>query len=101
LQFDGPPLQVPIPYIPNSVFCPVLALRCLYAIAPLPLSQPLFSFTADEWVTYYDLRSFIWTLAAKAGLDPDLYGCHSARSGGATFASEAGASAFQIKAQGI
>jgi hypothetical protein len=35
------------------------------------------------------------------GLDPSLYGCHSTRSGGASFAAEAGASGFHVKLQGL
>jgi hypothetical protein len=40
-------------------------------------------------------------LAHKADFDPELYGCHSIRSGGATFLSEAGVTDFSIKLQGF
>jgi hypothetical protein len=99
-QFDGPPIEVPIPYIPSTPFCPVTALRCLFAVIPLPSSQPLFSFSSSKWITYSDLWVFIRALASKNGLDPSLYGCHSARSRGATFASESGAPDFHVKLQG-
>jgi hypothetical protein len=52
-------------------------------------------------VSYSDLRNFIRALASRCGLDPETFGCHSSRSGGATFASEAGSSEFHIKLQGL
>jgi hypothetical protein len=50
---------------------------------------------------YPELRLFIRTLAQKARLDPSLYSCHSARRGGATFASEFGATDVHVKLQGM
>jgi hypothetical protein len=99
-QFDGPPIEVPIPYIPGTPFCPITALRCLFAVIPVPSSQLLFSFSSSEWIIYSNLWVFIRALASKNGLDPSLYGCHIARSRGATFASESGAPDFHVKLQG-
>jgi hypothetical protein len=100
-QFDGPPIAIPIPFISGACFCPVIALKCLFALVRTSDSSPLFSFGPSSWITYSDLRIFIRSLAEKCGLDPSEYGCHSARSGGATFASAVGGSAFHIKLQGL
>lgn len=100
-QFDGPPLSVPIPHVPGSVFCPVTALRCLFACVQASSSSPLFSFGPQAWITYYDLRTFIRYLARKCGLNESEFGCHSARSGGATLASVSGGSEYHIKLQGL
>jgi hypothetical protein len=45
--------------IPGTPFCPVMALHCLFAVIPVPSSQPLFSFSFSEWITYSDVRVFI------------------------------------------
>ena len=99
-QFLDRPLEVPIPYIQGCRFCPVTAIRALFAVTHLESNSPLFAFSSTDWVTYATLRDFIKFLAECAGLDPRAYACHSTRSGGATFASECGASDIHVKAQG-
>ena len=100
-QFDGPPIEVPIPYVPGAIFCPVSALRRLLIVAPAQLASPLFSYSEEAWVSYSELLSFIKTLASKCSLNPEEFGCHSCRSGGATFASASGGSDYHIKLQGL
>ena len=100
-QFDGPPIEVPIPYVQGAAFCPVSALRSLLIVAPVEVASPLFSFSTEEWVSYSDFLSFIRTLASKCNLDPNEFGCHSCRSGGATFASASGGPDYHIKLQGL
>lgn len=100
-QFDGPPIAIPIPFIPGTCYCPVTALRALFTYVRAPDSAPLFSFGPSSWITYSDLRLFIRSLAQKCKLDPSEFGCHSCRSGGATFASAVGGSDFHLKLQGL
>lgn len=100
-QFDGPPIEVPIPYIPGAVFCPVTALKCLFTCIKRDADAPLFSYGRDAWITYSDLSYFIRALASRCELNPSDYGCHSSRSGGATFASASGGLDYHIKLQGL
>jgi hypothetical protein len=67
---------------------------------PLPDSQPLFSTSAMDWVMYPKLWLFIRKLAQKAGLDPSLYGCHSARSGGPPLPPSLGPRMFMSSSKG-
>ena len=100
-QFEGPPLEVPIPIIPGSALCPTSALRALLEVVDAEPSEPLFSWTRGTWVTYSDYLKYIKSSVKKLGLDPKLYGCHSPRRGGASEAARAGASGHHIKLQGM
>jgi hypothetical protein len=90
-----------VPYIPGCPICPTTALRALVTTCPAAEDAPLFSFKKDEWITYKDFLQFIKIMAVKLDLDPKAFGCHSLRSGGATFASEAGVNGQLIKEQGL
>ena len=85
----------------NSCVCLTDALNCLFARFHAPQSVPLFSYGRSLWITYSDLRQFIRELAKRCDLNPNEYGCHSLRSGGATFASAVGGSDYHIKLQGL
>ena len=100
IQFGERSLEIPIPHIPKCFCCPVTAIRCLFALCPLPDSAPLFAWSETEFVTYASLLRFIKLLASEVGLDPSDFGTHSLRSGGATCAAECGAPDFLLKAQG-
>ncbi len=100
-QWGNAPFAVPIPIVPNCVFCPVAALKALFSEYPSSDHVPLFTYAAGKWITYSDLRLTIKSLAAASGLDPDAFACHSLRSGGATFASESGCLGSMIKDHGL
>ena len=91
-QFEDSPLEIPIPRIPGSPVCPVAALQALITRAPADPSKPLFTYEPNKFITYNTLLHYIQSSMENIGYNPEDFGCHSTRSGGATLAAELGAS---------
>ena len=103
IQCQHQSLILPIPVIPGSRLCPLLALRCHLAINPGPVSAPLFSVFSGSGlapITYKQFCVFLSVVLSKLHLDPSLYSPHSFRWGGATFASDCHIPPEIIKLQG-
>ena len=89
IQCQQQSLIPPIPAIPGSRLCPILALRRHLAFNPGPVSAPLFSVFSGSGlapITYKQFCIFLSRVLSKLHLDPSLYSPHSFRRGGATFA---------------
>ena len=89
IQCQQRSLILPIPAIPGSRLCPILALRRHLAINPGPVSAPLFSVFSGSGlapITSKQFCVFLCRVLSKLHLDPLLYFPHSFRGGGATFA---------------
>jgi hypothetical protein len=99
-QYGEKKVRIPIPKIPSSPICPVLALETLFSVAKVLPSEPAFSYGPFLFVTYGDLLKALKFLVEQIGLDPEDYGTHSLRRGGATFAASCGTPAAYIKLQG-
>ena len=103
IQCQHQSLILPIPVIPGSRLCPLLALRCHLAINPGPVSAPLFSVFSGSGlapITYKQFCVFLSVVLSKLHLDPSLYSPHSFRQGGATFAFDCHIPPEIIKLQG-
>lgn len=99
-QFGSRKVVIPIPRIPSSDLCPVLALKTLFQVVRVLPNLPAFSYRAFRWLSYSDLLKGIKSLVELAGLDPKDFGTHSLRRGGATYAASCGVPAYYIKLQG-
>ena len=103
IQCQQQSLILPIPVIPGSRLCPLLALRRHLAINPGPVSAPLFSVFSGSGlapITYKQFCVFLCMVLSKLHLDPSLYSPHSFRWGGATFAFDCHIPPEIIKLQG-
>ena len=89
IQCQQRSLILPIPMIPGSCLCPILALRRHLAVNLGPVSAPLFSVFSGLGfapITYKQFCVFLSRVLSKLHLDPSLYSPHSFCQGGATFA---------------
>ena len=103
IQCQQRSLILPIPAIPGSRLCPILALRRHLAINPGPVSAPLFSVFSGSGlapITYKQFCVFLSRVLSTLHLDPALYSPHSFRRGGATFAFDCHIPSEIIKLQG-
>ena len=103
IQFKQRVLEIPLPFIPNSVLCPVTALTNYFCTVPTLASSPLFIVTLGGsfrplLATHYN--RFFKTCITTVRLKPDNFSSHSFHQGGATFAFNCGAPTEFIKAQG-
>ncbi|XP_068753335.1 uncharacterized protein, partial [Montipora capricornis] len=103
IQFKQRALEIPLPFIPNSVLCPVTALnRYLCTVPNLP-SSPLFIVNQDGFfrpLFAAHFNRFFKACINTVGLKPEHFSSRSFRQGGATFAFNCGAPTEFIKAQG-
>ena len=104
IQCQQRSLILPIPVIPASRLCPILALRRHLTINPGPVSAPLFSvFLGSRLapITHKEFCVFLSRVLSKLRLDPALYSPHSFRRGwgGATFAFDCHITSEIIKLQ--
>ena len=103
IQFKQRELEIPLPFIPNSVLCPVTALnRYLCTVPNLP-SSPLFIVNQDGFfrpLFAAHFNRFFKACINTVGLKPEHFSSRSFRQGGATFAFNCGAPTEFIKAQG-
>ena len=103
LQFNERVLEIPLPHIPNSIFCPVQALKEYLAVTHVDPDMPLFCLPSGGHmcpIYAHYLTSFLKHIFKCLRLDPRLYSVHSFRRGGATFLFQSGAAPAFIKFQG-
>ena len=103
IQFKQRVLEIPLPFIPNSVLCPVTALKYYFRTVPTLASSPLF--IANHPGSFRPLLAahfnrFFKACITTGGLKPDNFSSRSFRQGGATFAFNCGTPTEFIKAQG-
>ena len=99
LLFKNRVLSILIPAIPNSVLCPVSALRCHMSsnpAAPRTLCFPCLTTRAID----PSASAFLKCCIEFLNLDKNSSSMHSFRRGGATFAFRAGVPAEFIESQG-
>ena len=106
IQLGQRTITVPLVAAPSSPLCPVAAVKCAFALNPVcsPLSQA-FSWRdsascRSSVFTYKSFMSCMKSILQQLGISPDLYGTHSFRRGGATYALEAGVSLDTISLLG-
>ena len=104
IQFRERKLMIPLPHIPNSVFCPSSSLLAMFLECHNPSSpSPLFRFRDGSSVTALTQSSFTVKLRAclrDLGYPASKYSGHSFRRGGASFAPQCGLPSDLIKLQG-
>ena len=96
---------IPLPSIPHSPLCPVLAIRHYFALVPAPPTAPFFCSPANNGsslapITAHQFSATIKRLVSGLGLDPSNYSPHSFRRGGATYAYQAGVPEHLLKLHG-
>ena len=105
IQFKERILQIPLPKIPNSPFCPSTALLRLTLECPsFPLPVPLFRYSwlgaSNVPLTQNQFMDKLHSCLGAIGLDTSKYSGHSLRRGGASFALQCGLPVDLIKIQG-
>lgn len=104
IQYSQRSLEIPLPLIPNSPFCPSTALMLLFKSTPCSIqSVPAFVFrqqTATKLMTYDIFVSRLRIFLHKLGYNPSRYSAHSFRRGGASFALQCGLPPDLIQTQG-
>lgn len=104
IQFRQRILEVPLPHIPGSPYCPSSAL--LLATSFLPPAQaprPLFCYRSTLGLRPLTHSEFVKALRKcidRLGIDSHQYSSHSLRRGGASFALNCGLPSELIKMQG-
>ena len=104
IQYRQKTLQVPLPRIVASPFCPSTAL--LLVLCQLPEQKrilPLFCFptpSGPKPLTHATFVNHLRHCLTKLGVDPSKYSGHSFRRGGASFALQCGVPTEWIKLQG-
>ena len=89
IQFQDRVLQVPICSLPGSALDPVFAFNHMCAITPAPIDSPAFVYASNSQLASFTHASFVSELRSlllRIGLNPSLYGGHSFRRGGCSFA---------------
>ena len=102
IQFKQRVLEILLPFIPNSVLCPVTALKYFCTVPTLP-SSPLFIVNQDgsfRPLLTAHFNQFFKACISTVGLKPDHFSSHSFRQGGAPFALNCSMPTKFIKAQG-
>ena len=104
IQFWEKILRVPLPHIPNSVFCPSTSLLAMSLENPFSaVPSPLFQFKNGSNVTALTQSTFTVKLRAclsDLGYPSSKYTGHSFRRGGASFGLHCGLPTDLIKLQG-
>lgn len=104
IQFQQRVLQIPLPRIANSPFCPSGALLlCINRLTRQKTPLPLFCYitpTGVKPLTHGGFVSFLRNCLDRLGLKSSLYSGHSLRRGGASFALQCGLPSELIKLQG-
>ena len=103
IQFKQRVLDIPLPFIPNSILCPVTALKKYFCTVPELASSPLFIVNHGRSlkpILAAHFNRFFKSCITTVGLEPDNFSSRSFRQGGATFAFNCGAPTEFIKAQG-
>ena len=106
IQLGQRTVTVPLIAAPSSPLCPVSAIRCAFAMNPAcSQSSQAFSWRdsatcRSSIFTYKSFMTCMKSILLQLGISPDLYGTHSFRRGGATYALEAGVSLDTISLLG-
>ena len=94
IQFSERQLQLPIPCIPDHPLCPASAIIAILCLKPeLPPCAPLFAYPTMhgmQVLTQHTFTQRLQTHLKRVGLEPSLYGTHSFRRGGASWAFRSG-----------
>ena len=103
IQFKQRELEIPLPFIPSSVLCPVTSLHNYFRMVPTLASSPLF--IVNHTGSFRPLLAahfnrFFKACITTVGLKPDSFSSHSFRQGGATFAFNCSKPTEFIKVQG-
>ena len=94
---------IPLPCLPNSFLCPVLAYKRLLSLTPCDDLLPAFSYSLSprlQCLTEFRFVNILRSMLRKAGFRAESYSGHSFRRGGATFAFKAKVPGELIKLQG-
>ena len=104
IQFRQRILEIPLPHIPGSPYCPSSALFLCTALLPATRNpRPLFCYLSPSGVkpiTHSDFVAFLRKSLTKVGIESSKYSGHSFRKGGASFALQCGLPTELIKLQG-
>lgn len=105
IQFGQRTLQIPLPHIPNSKFCPCCTLKLSLLLHNPPTSTPCSAFLYRQGqqlklLSYNLFLSKLKNCLRQVGVNPLAYSGHSFRRGGASFALECGLAPELIKSQG-
>ncbi|MEW8544996.1 MAG: hypothetical protein AB2693_15840, partial [Candidatus Thiodiazotropha sp.] len=105
IQFRERTLHIPLPKIPNSMFCPSTALLMLTlensrCPAPVPLFRYRLAGADNIPLTYKQFTAKLNSCLSASGIHASKYSGHSFRRGGATFALQCGLPVNLIKLQG-
>ena len=106
IQFRERVVKLPLPLIPNSPLCPVIAIqRALSFVINPPQPSPAFMWydltsLSPRVFTYSQFLKRLRTVLKALGLPASDYACHSFRRGGASFAFQAGLPVDLIKILG-
>ena len=101
-QFKQRVLEIPLPFIPNSILCPVTALKRYFCTVPVLASLPLFIVRHGRSlkpILAAHFNQFFISCITTLGLEPGNFSSLSFRQGGATFAFNCGAPTEFIKVQ--
>ena len=94
IQYGERHLLLPLPLLQGHPLCPVTAILAVLTLQPdLPPSAPLLAYPSPNGLhllTQPNLINRLNKLLAALGLQPHMYGTHSFRRGGATWAFQAG-----------
>lgn len=103
IQFKQRVLDIPLPFIPNSILCPVTALKKYFCTVHALDTSPLFIVhhcRSLKPILATHFNRFFKSCITTVGLELASFSSHSFRQGGATFAFNCGASTEFIKVQG-
>lgn len=104
IQFQERLLQIPLPRVRNSPFCPSNALMRMFLDCPAPQNAvPLFRYKENSKIIPFTQAMFtskLQTHLKALGFPAEKYSGHSFRRGGASFALQCGLPVDLIKIQG-
>ena len=106
IQFHERELYIPIPFVKDSVLCPVTALQKMFDSVQVDKKHtdlPLFSYVQNKSLKCLTYSTFVTALKhtlSACGYNPTKYSGHSFRRGGATYAFQCNIPADYIKRHG-
>ena len=103
-QYQAKPHEVVLPYVPNSILCPVTALaRYLSRTQAIPATSPIsmgLNGSRHIALTQGNFRKRLTSALKDIGLPSELYNTHSLRRGGATWLLSTGVPLAMVKSIG-
>lgn len=103
LQFGEKLLEIPLVAIPQSILCPVSAVKRMLSVIPAPQQASAFLLPQKNGNIPYSYSRFqkkLKSVISKTGRNPRLFSSHSMRRGGASAAFQAGVPLNIIQTQG-